>query len=83
MSQPAVTVDEWDMAVPQGDAELLAELRRHGVRPGRRLRVQVVEEQPASTTAQVFRGSLAGFPEPSWEGFERAEAAAREDFGAP
>ena len=39
------TADGWDLTVPEDDAELLAELRRHGVRPGQRLHVvQAVEE---------------------------------------
>ncbi|PWJ52988.1 hypothetical protein SAMN06264364_1155 [Quadrisphaera granulorum] len=29
----------WDLTVPEDDAELGAELRRHGVVPGQRLRV--------------------------------------------
>ena len=33
------TADGWDLTVPEDDAELLAELRRHGVRPGQRLHV--------------------------------------------
>jgi hypothetical protein len=31
--------DEWDLIVPADGAELLAELGRHGIRPGQRLRV--------------------------------------------
>ena len=31
------TAEEWDFTVPDDDAELLAELRRHGVRPGVRV----------------------------------------------
>ena len=34
------TAEEWDFTVPD-DAELLAELRRHGVRPGLRLHVEL------------------------------------------
>jgi hypothetical protein len=37
------TADEWDFTVPDDDAELLAELRRHGVRPGVRLQLVVSE----------------------------------------
>lgn len=33
------TADGWDLTVPEDEAELLAELRRHGVRPGQRLHV--------------------------------------------
>ena len=49
-----------------------------GVRPGSHLRV-VPAEQAAG--APGFRGSLKGFPEPSWEDFEHASEAARTDFG--
>jgi len=34
------TAEEWDCTVPDDDAEPLAELRRRGVRPGRRLHRQ-------------------------------------------
>lgn len=37
------TAHEWDFTVPDDDAELLAELRRHGVRPGVRLQLVVSE----------------------------------------
>jgi hypothetical protein len=33
------TAESWDVVVPEDDAELLAELRRHGVRPGKHLYV--------------------------------------------
>lgn len=35
---------EWDLVVPDSDAELLAELRRHGVRPGQRLHLRAVPD---------------------------------------
>jgi len=35
------TADEWDLTVPSDDAELVAELRRHGVEPGQRVRMSV------------------------------------------
>lgn len=40
------TADGWDLTVPEDEAELLAELRRHGVRPGQRLHVLPAAEQP-------------------------------------
>jgi hypothetical protein len=39
------TAEKWDFTVPDDDAELLAELRRHGVAPGRRLHVSVASDQ--------------------------------------
>jgi hypothetical protein len=44
MSTPGAA-DEWDFTVPEDDGELLAELRRHGVEPGKRLRVTVVPDR--------------------------------------
>jgi hypothetical protein len=80
MSSPE-TADEWELTVPADDAVLLAELHRHGVRPGQRVHMRVVHEQPGAIAEQDFRRSLAGFPEPTWEDFERASAVARRDFG--
>jgi hypothetical protein len=79
MSTPE-TADEWDLTVPVDEAELLAELRRHGLRPGQRVHMRVVHQQPVAPAAQDFRGSLAGFPESTWEDFEHASAVARRDF---
>lgn len=42
------TADEWDLTVPDDDEELLAELRRHGVEPGRRLRMSVASSEAPS-----------------------------------
>lgn len=39
--------DGWDLTVPEDPAELLAELRRHGVRPGQRLHVVRVSDDPS------------------------------------
>jgi hypothetical protein len=36
---------EWDLTVPVDDAELLAEFRRHGVRPGQRVRFAIVADE--------------------------------------
>lgn len=36
----AGAADEWEVVVPEDDAELLAELRRHGVKPGQRLQIR-------------------------------------------
>lgn len=63
------TADEWDLTVPDDDAELLAELRRHGVRPGRRLHLALSDQadqspspEEASGTPEFF-GSFSGAPD--------------------
>lgn len=66
------SADGWDLTVPEDAAELLAELRRHGVRPGQRLHVvraddepeQSSGEDPARTTRAKldFIGSVHGGP---------------------
>lgn len=71
---------EWDLTVPVDEAELMAELRRHGVRPGHRVQVRIVGEQPTAPAIQDFCGSLVGFPEPTWTDFEHAGEEARGDF---
>jgi len=72
--------DEWDLTVPVDEAELIAELRRHGVRSGHRVQVRIVREQPTAPAIKDFCGSLAGFPEPTWADFEQAGEVARGDF---
>ena len=49
------TADGWDLTVPEDDAELLAELRRHGVRPGQRLHVVATLAEPAIATEEAPR----------------------------
>jgi len=64
--------------VVAGDGSIPAERPATlGVRPGSHLRV-IVAESPTATPS--FRGSLKGFPEPSWEDFEHASEVARSDF---
>ncbi len=48
-----------------------------GVRPGSHLRIIVAE--PAAAPLG-FRGSLKGYPEPSWDDFERASEVGRSGF---
>lgn len=60
------TADEWDFTVPDDDAELLAELRRHGVRPGRRLHLALSDQGPLpekASGAPEFFGSFSGAPD--------------------
>jgi hypothetical protein len=42
---------EWDVVVPDDGAELLAELRRHGVQPGQRLHLRAVPDSDESPDA--------------------------------
>src|SRR3954467_13906437 len=66
------SADGWDPSGPEDAAELLAELRRHGVWPGQRLHVvrasqeptpptEVSTDQPARRKLQ-FIGSVQGGP---------------------
>ena len=50
---------EWDLTVPVDDAELLAEFRRHGVRPGQRVHVAIVADE---AEAEADQGSGAALP---------------------
>lgn len=55
---------EWDLTVPADEAELLAELRRHGVRPGQRLHV-VVSDQADNVEADEPPAFFASFSGPA------------------
>lgn len=80
--------DEWDLVVPEIATELLAELRRHGVRPGQRLHLRAVPDALADLSERFsipvkrppFRsteGMLAHLgPAPSMEDFEEASRLA-------
>ena len=64
------TANGWDLTVPEDDAELLAALRRHGVRPGQRLHVvqsdvpvpQAALSEPAHRRMD-FIGSFSAEPD--------------------
>jgi|BarGraNGADG00312_1021997.scaffolds.fasta_scaffold26833_3 hypothetical protein len=51
------TTEERDFTVPDDDAEPLAELRRHGVRPGRRLHRQRWRDATGGGSGVTFRPS--------------------------
>ena len=67
------SADGWDLTVPEDAAELLAELRRHGVRPGQRLHVVRAAETPTELSDGAaapperheldFIGSVHGGPD--------------------
>ena len=69
--------ERWELTVPADDAELLAELRRHGVRPGRRLRLIVSDQiRPDTDATPEFFASYAGAADAS----ERAEEILAVEF---
>jgi len=57
----ACAAHEWDVIVPADGDQLMAELARHGVRPGQRLHlVAVAEEEPENTESLPdYIGSFA------------------------
>jgi hypothetical protein len=56
-----MTSAEWDLTVPADDAELAAEFRRRGVRPGTRLHVVVSEDpEPPAEELPAYFGSFDG-----------------------
>jgi hypothetical protein len=75
----SAAASEWDLTVPVDDAELLAEFRHHGVRPGQRVHVGIVTDEavpdqvldsplssPASRGHQIWRNNLGRFSGRSW-----------------
>ena len=73
------TADEWEFTVPADEVELLAELRRHGVRPGQRLHVALVVREPlvsAGDQPPEFFASFSGAPDLA----ERAERILTAEF---
>jgi len=48
---------EWDLVVPDDGAELLAELRRHGIRPGQRLHLRAVPDVTADPVWNAYLGT--------------------------
>jgi len=62
--------DEWDFTVPDDEGELLAELRRHGVAPGRRVHMSVAPDAQVEAADRVptrrrlsFAGSIHAEPD--------------------
>ncbi len=83
-SRPAMlaamsAADGWDLTVPDDDAELMAELRRHGVRPGHRLHVALAAqelEDAGVAEPPAFFGSFSGPADLA----ERADDILRAEF---
>ncbi|MDK3255180.1 hypothetical protein [Blastococcus capsensis] len=82
------TADGWELTVPEDAAELLAELLRHGVRPGQRLHVvkatgsgeeAATQPGPAGTSPRSFDFAASFSAEPDLS--ERTDEYLRRDFG--
>lgn len=79
------SAEGWDLTVPEDGAELLAELRRHGVQPGQRLHVvqpspeHSAGAEPAGPARRSFdfAGSFSAEPDLA----ERADEYLRQGFG--
>jgi len=59
----ANAANEWELIVPDDEAELVAEFRRHGIKPGQRVHVAVVDGgdgQPDDAKVPSFFASFDG-----------------------
>jgi hypothetical protein len=73
-------LDEWDLVVPGDDAELVAEFRRHGVKPGQRVHVEVMDRNGSATTAgEQLPAFFASFDGPT-DLAERSGEILRSEF---
>lgn len=76
----ADAANEWDLVVPGDDAELAAEFRRHGVKPGQRLHVAVLDRSGSDTAAEKELPSfVASFDGPA-DLAERSGEILRSEF---
>jgi len=69
----------WDLTVPGDGSELEAEFRRHGVRPGQRVRVMVVTDDDNQGTPEAFPSFFGSFTGPA-DLAERSGEILRADF---
>jgi hypothetical protein len=72
-------VDEWELVVPGDDAELVAEFRRHGVKPGQRVHVAVVDRNGSETAGEQLPSFFASFDGPA-DLAERSGEILRSEF---
>ncbi len=70
---------EWELIVPDDDAELVAAFRRHGVKPGQRVHVAVVGRAEDSLEAASAPAFFASFDGPS-DLAERSSEILRAEF---
>lgn len=64
---------EWELTVPADDGALGDELRRHGVRPGQRLHVAVVDSADLESTPEELPEFFASFDGPADLGARSSE----------
>jgi len=73
--------NEWDLVVPGDDAELVAEFRHHGVKPGQRVHVAVVDRNGSDTAGEqeLLPSFFASFDGPA-DLAERSGEILRSEF---
>jgi hypothetical protein len=60
----ANAANEWELVVPDNDAELVAEFRRRGIKPGQRVHVALVDGGAASADAAGVPSFFSSFDGP-------------------
>lgn len=75
------TAETWDLRVPEDAADLAAELRRHGVRPGEHVWVVATQRLTDDAELRRFRNALAhiGSPERVSELTEQLQRLTRQE----
>jgi hypothetical protein len=74
-----IDADEWELVVPGDDAELVAEFRRHGVKPGQRIHVAVVDRNGSQTAGGQLPSFFGSFDGPT-DLAERSGEILRSEF---
>jgi hypothetical protein len=72
-------VEEWDLVVPGDDAELVAEFRRHGLKPGQRVHVAVMGCNRSEGASEQLPSFFASFDGPA-DLAERSREILRSEF---
>jgi hypothetical protein len=72
--------EEWDVIVPADGDELLAELRRHGVRPGQRLHLTVFADGQPSAADDDLPDYIGSFASGQPDFAERSAEILRAEF---
>jgi hypothetical protein len=70
---------EWDLTIPGEDAELVAEFRRHGVLPGQRVHIAVVEDDAENGSSEALPSFFNSFDGPG-DLAERSSEILRAEF---